>query len=200
VNPRADAALVRAAAALREVADAVDWAASEARPGATIARGEGWARLDAGVLASLPAAIAKRILQGVAAELGVSLEARHLTALWALVRRPAAGTVSLDLPLGVTREYGALVLGEPPVPAEAVVSIQGDGRYTWRRALPGDRLAGRKLQDLFTNLKVPRRLRGDAVVVMDENLEIVWVEHVGRSPASNVVVTLTRKDPTSISK
>jgi tRNA(Ile)-lysidine synthase len=199
-NPRVEAALVRAAASLREVADAIDAAADAARAAAVVERGDGWARLDAAAVAGLPAAVAKRLLFRLADELGASLEARHLDALWALARRPAAGTVPIDLPVAAMREYGALVLGEPPAPGAAHVTIRGDGRYTWRKVRDGDRLSGRKLQDMYTDLKIPRRLRGDAVVVVDESGAIVWAEHVGAAAASNVVVTLTRKDPTSISK
>src|SRR5262249_26836425 len=87
LNPRADAALALAAAALREGAEAVDAAAEEASARAIVERGDGWARLDAPALAALPAAVGKRLVQRIAAELGSSLEARHLDALWALARR-----------------------------------------------------------------------------------------------------------------
>jgi tRNA(Ile)-lysidine synthase len=197
LNPRADAALVRAAAALREAAEAVDAAADAAI--AEVARGPGWARLDAAVLARLPAAVAKRALSRLAEELGTPLEARHLDDLWALARRRTAGSVSLDLPLPAAREYDALVLGQIPIVAPEV-AVSGGGRYTVRTAQAGDRLGKKKLQDLYTDRKVPRRLRRTAVVVLDESGQIVWAEHVGPAPASNVVVTLTRKDPTSISK
>jgi len=197
LNPRADAALVRAAAALREAAEAVDVAADAAL--ASVTRGPGWARVDAASLARLPAAVAKRALSRLAEDLGAPIEARHLDQLWALARRPTAGTVSLDLPLPAAREYGAIVLGRVPIVAPHV-AVSGAGRYTVRTAQPGDRLGGKKLQDLYTDHKVPRRLRRSSVVVLDETGQIVWAEHVGPAPASNVVVTLTRKDPTSISK
>jgi tRNA(Ile)-lysidine synthetase-like protein len=189
---------VRAAGALREAADAVDAAADAALAGVT--RGPGWARVDAASLARLPAAVGKRALFRLAEDLGAPLEARHLDELWALARRPTAGTVSLDLPLPAAREYGAILLGRMKVIAPDV-AVSGVDRYTVRMAQAGDRLGGKKLQDLYTDHKVPRRLRRTAVVVLDdESGQLVWAEHLGPAPASNVVVTLTRKDPTSISK
>src|SRR5262249_38338228 len=151
-NPRVDEALVRTARALRETADALDWAVARA----AVELGPG-PRVSAVALAALPGAIAKRLLAERAAALGASLEARHLDAMLALAASAPHGSAELHLPgLVVRREYGD-ILFVADAPHHADVAVEGpDGPYLVRTWLPGDRMRpstlkgrSRKLQDLF---------------------------------------------------
>jgi tRNA(Ile)-lysidine synthetase-like protein len=81
-----------------------------------------------------------------------------------------AGTKRVDLGRGVTavREYDALSLERGPVrfgPWTIASDEPGLKVRTWR---PGDRLAGRgkKIQDVFTDAKVPRRARASWPLVV----------------------------------
>jgi len=196
-NPRVDEALVRTARALRETADALDWAvaraAAELGPGLPVEK-----------LAALPAAIAKRLLAERAAALGASLEARHLDAIWKLVGAPARGSAELHLPgLVVRREYAELRL-VVHAPTHAEVTVEGpDEPYLVRTWQPGDRMRpstlkgrSRKLQDLFTDRKIAAAARRRAVVVVRAaDGVIVWAEHIGPAVDEAVRVALTRRDP-----
>ena len=105
-NPAVDAALVRTASSMREMAEALDWAVDRAL--AEVGHRNG--RLDAPALAALPPAIAKRLLTRLAAKHGAQLEADHLEAALRLASE-TAGTKSLSLPkLTLRREYAELVL------------------------------------------------------------------------------------------
>ena len=95
-NPNLEATLCRTAVAMREVAEALDWAADTAARTAVVDRAPGAIQLDADILMMLPAGVRKRLLGRVASELGCSLEARHLDALAALPALPRGR--SLDLP------------------------------------------------------------------------------------------------------
>ena len=196
-NPNIDGVLNRTARAMREVSEALDWAADRAGVGA----GPRWVAAD---LAALPPAVAKRLI----ARAATHLEARHLDAVLALARRPAAGSVELRLPrLVARREYADLVLA--PTGADAgcdVAIVDGeppDGPYLVRRWRPGDRMRpatlrgrSRKLQDLFTDRKVPAARRRTAVVVVRaRDDEIVWAEHVGPAASARLQVALTRGEP-----
>lgn len=205
-NPELDRAVGRAAAALRELDDALAWMADKAEAEVTV----GPACLDAAALARHPAAVQKRLLARLARRLGSSLEAAHLDALVALAARPARGSLRLDLPgLQATREYDHLVLGQAreaarPLPrVEILDDPAGEAPFLQRGWQPGDRMRpaslrgrSRKLQDLFTDRKVPARVRREAVVIVRvRDQEIVWAEHIGSSVHSRVQVALTRGDP-----
>jgi tRNA(Ile)-lysidine synthase len=97
-----------------------------------------------------------------------------------------AGTKERDLGGGVraVREYDRVSLERGPVrfgPWEIESDEPGLAVRAWR---PGDRLAGRrrKLQDVFTDAKVPRRERaGWPVVVRDD--EVVCVPGIVEDPS-----------------
>jgi tRNA(Ile)-lysidine synthase len=213
-NPRLDQGLVALAARMREVAAGLDWAAAAARGEVVRAAAPDAVRLDAARTAALPAAVAKRLLQTIAGDLGGAPEAAQLDALLALADRTPGGTVSRDFSgLRAIREYGDLVLVRARGPSagqgegHVEVDVTGsDGPYQVRRWRPGDRMRpprgrghSRKLQDLFTDRKIPAPQRREAVVVVRESDgEIVWAEHVGRSVTSNIRVALTRRDPPAI--
>jgi tRNA(Ile)-lysidine synthase len=108
-NPAADAALARAASSMRELAQALDWAARRLLDDLAPRRTEDELRIAAAPLAQAPAAIAKRILALLASDLGTSLEARHLDAALALCTRPGGRAVALPR-LRARRERGDLVL------------------------------------------------------------------------------------------
>lgn len=169
--------------------------------------------LDVACLRQAPAPVCGMALAMAVARIGAGpLEARHQRALAELLARPAAGTVELALP-GATaaREYDLLFFRAPgagPAAPEAraahppgsQVQVTGpDGPYVVRRWQPGDRMRparlrgrSRKLSDLFTDARVPRRLRAEAVVVARAaDGAIVWVQHIGAAYGSRVSVTLT---------
>jgi len=185
LNPRIPEALRRTACASAEVKGALDWAVEAAA--AQVGN-------SASALAALPPLLAKRVLQ---VRFPLRWSARHLDAALALARGQA-GSRSLDLPGGkLHREYDTLVYA-PEHPTDVSVDVEGEaGPFLVRRWQPGDRirLAGgaRKLQDVFTDRKVPRRLRADAVIVIREGSgDVVWAEHVGQAFGETVRVTLTR--------
>jgi tRNA(Ile)-lysidine synthase len=192
---------------MREVAQVLDWAAGRA---AREVGSDG--RLDAGALAALPPAVAKRLLAQQALVLGATLEARHLDAALDLAARARQGSAELRLPrLVLRREYGVLAL-ERATPGDSACEVTvtdgepPEGPYVVRRWQPGDRMRpaalrghSRKLQDLFTDRKVPTAVRRRAVVVIRaRDAEIVWAEHVGPAASARLQVTLTRPDPTVI--
>ena len=142
-NPRIDASLCRLAEAARQQGEVLDWAAAALLERATRAtapaahpqeqpgdapqvldfatQGKPVGALDTRVLAAAPAAVTRRALALAAKALargpGVTFGARHRAALHALVCRPAAGTVTLDLPgLHAVREYDTLrlMVARPP--------------------------------------------------------------------------------------
>jgi tRNA(Ile)-lysidine synthase len=97
-----------------------------------------------------------------------------------------AGTRHADLPGGIraTREYDELTLERGPVrwgPWTLAAREPGLAVRSWR---PGDRLAGRskKLQDVFTDAKVPRAERHAWPVVVRGD-EVVAVPGLAESPA-----------------
>ncbi len=100
-----------------------------------------------------------------------------------------AGTKQVDLGKGVVavREYDTLSLERGPVrvgPWTIESDLPGLEVRPWR---PGDRLAGRgkKVQDLFVDAKVPRRLRaGWPLVVRGE--EVVCVPGIVETPGVRV--------------
>jgi tRNA(Ile)-lysidine synthase len=201
-NPNIDDILCRTARVMQEVSTALDWAAD--------ATGLDGRRALARELAALPAAIAKRLVGRAAPQ----LEARHLDAVLALARRPTAGSAELHLPgLVARREYDTIVIeeprgAEPSCQVEITDSDPPDGPYQVRCFQPGDRMRpaalrgrSRKLQDLFTDRKVPARARHAAIVVVRvRDQEIVWAEHVGPAISARLQVSLTGRDPRVITE
>src|SRR5690606_36135212 len=147
--------------------------------------------LDVACLRQAPAPVCGMALAMAGERIGAGrLEERHQRALAELLARPAAGTVALALPgAAAVREYDllffrALILRgtgagqaaperQAAHPPGSQVRVTGpDGPYVVRRWQPGDRMRpvrlrgrSRKLSDLFTDARVPRRLRAEAVVV-----------------------------------
>jgi len=130
----------------------------------------------------------------------VRWSARLLDAALVLARG-TDGSARLDLPGGsLLREYDVLRWAPEEEGAEVKVEVRGAARVSIRRWERGDRmrpasLAGRsrKLSDLYTDRKVPARLRPQAVVIVSQDTgEIVWAEHVGNAIGQNLQVALTR--------
>lgn len=173
-NPQLDAALVRLAASATEWLEVIDGAAAP------------WSAfpIDCRTLAPQPPAIRKRAIARALEALGIEHAALHLEAIDALVCRPTAGEVGLDLP------------GARLVRSYDVLSLSGNGGrpqyrtaegYLVRPWEPGDRMRparlrgqSRKLSDLYIDAKVPRTVRATAqVCVRIADGEIVWAEHIG---------------------
>jgi tRNA(Ile)-lysidine synthase len=203
-NPRAAQALARAAASQRELADALAWMVSLARRAARVEETPGRRRVPAGPIARLPAAVGKRLLIDLAAELGVALAAPHVDALWRLLGRGG----ELSLPGGRAEvDGGVLSLACDTAPTgigiRALVTVSGEGGpYRVRTFRAGDRMRpaarggrSRKLADLFQAARVPRGARAHAVVVEDARGEIAWAEHVGRAHGATLRVSLTHLLP-----
>lgn len=101
-----------------------------------------------------------------------------------------AGTKEADLGLGIraVREYGELTLERGPVTFgrwTIASDLPGLAVRVWK---PGDRLAGRrrKVQDVFTDAKVPRRQRASwPVVVCDD--EVVAIPGIVETPGVRAV-------------
>ena len=175
-NPQLDAALVRLAASATEWTSVLDELSG---PYAAFP-------IDCRALAGQPAAVRKRALARALEAAGVDHDAVHLDELDALVLRPAAGQVSLDLPAcRITRSYDQLC---PEIRSDPISALRAPpGPYEIRPWRPGDRMRparlkgrSRKLSDLFIDAKVPRAERAGArVVVRTTDGEIVWAEHLG---------------------
>jgi tRNA(Ile)-lysidine synthase len=190
---------------------------------------DGAVALDVALLAQAPGAVRRQALSLAAVRAGTAtLAARHLQALDGLLARPAAGSARLPLPAGTAvREYDRLVLVGHPAradlavpgpasepesdldPALALIQVTGpDGPYEVRRWQPGDRMRparlrgrSRKLSDLFTDARVPRRLRARAVIVIRvADGVIVWAEHIGPAFGCEVSVRLTPGIPLASNK
>jgi tRNA(Ile)-lysidine synthase len=236
-NPALDQALVRlagSAAAQREVLDFAARAvlaqarssAPDARPAATATPGAAVVaavvaaprRLAIAPLSAAPAAVVRRALALAVEQAGGGpLGARHLCALHDLVKRPAAGTVSLDLPgLSAVREYQTLILaaragsavlaGPGTAPGATVKGPRPP--YVVRRWRPGDRMRparlkgrSRKLSDLFTDAKVPRSARERAIIVARQSDGVIeWAEHIGPAWNTEISVALTSSHPIASNK
>jgi tRNA(Ile)-lysidine synthase len=187
VNPRVSESLRRTAASAQEIDAVLDWAVDAAAGSAG----------SAPALAALPPLLAKRVLM---ATVPVRWSAKLLDAAMALIRGEH-GSQALDLPGGrLVREYERLQFdsGHHRGVGPVSVDVAGEGGpFAVRQWRPGDRIrlaAGfRKLQDVFTDRKIPRRLRAEAVVVVRQiDDEVVWVEHVGHAFGATVRVALTR--------
>lgn len=177
-NPQLDAALVRLAASAAEWTAVLDELSG---PYAAFP-------IDCAALAGQPAAVRKRALARALEAAEVDHEAVHLDELDALVLRPAAGEVSVDLPgCRITRSYDELRAEITAAPVARTPLQCPDGPYELRAWQPGDRMRparlkgkSRKLSDLYIDAKVPRGERAGArVVVRTTDGEIVWAEHLG---------------------
>lgn len=209
-NPAIEAALARVARAAAEHKQVWDFAAAALLEQASAGAGAESiidARFRIEPFADAPAGVAKCALSLAAIRAGGRpLDAKHQQQLLELVQRPAAGTICLDLPdLRAVREYGRLRFEASTVPPVIKrVQVTGlDEPYEVRVWRAGDRMRparlkgrSRKLSDLFSDAKVPRALRHDAVVIARRNNgEIVWAEFLGRSFGCEVEVTLTSQPP-----
>jgi tRNA(Ile)-lysidine synthase len=151
-------------------------------------------------IAALPPALRRLTVQAIAGRPAVASRADEILALGA-----GGGSASLDLGGGLRAvvEYGRLRFdhGPPPAPEPARLPVPGavafgGGRVTCERAADGpldaaalapelevrawragDRMRSRTLQDLFTDLKVPRERRHQLPVVVSAG-EIAWVPGV----------------------
>jgi tRNA(Ile)-lysidine synthase len=184
-NPAVDEALVRLAAATREWLEVID---AQAAP-------FGRFPIACDALAVMQPAIRKRALALALDRADLDYEASHLDAIDRLVVAPARGEVSLDVPgARLIRSYATLDVHRAAAPAiegprEAPTKryVAPDGPYEIRTWQTGDRMCpvrlrgrSRKLSDLFIDLKIPRRERALAhVLVRTTDRAIVWAEHVG---------------------
>jgi tRNA(Ile)-lysidine synthase len=185
IHPAAEANILRTLEILRDEAEVLD-ALIDTDP-------------DVARIAALPPALRRLTVQAIAGRPSVAARTDEILALG------PHGTASLDLGGGLRAvvEYGRLRFDygppEPPSPTSLRVpgsAAFGGGRVTceiaadgpldaaalaaelevraWR---PGDRVATRTLQDIFTDLKVPRERRGQLPVVISAG-EIAWVPGV----------------------
>jgi tRNA(Ile)-lysidine synthase len=194
-NPRIEQALCRLADATRA------WrAALTADARALLAAAARGPALDAPTLAAAPDAVLALALTRAATRAGHAPDASHIRALITLVRAPRRGSRSIDLPSGrAHREYDALVFVPVPVPVPVPESLHVaySEPFEVRLVRPGDRMRparlrgrSRKLSDLYTDARIPRRLRGIArVVVRKADSVILWAEHIG--PAHDVTIRVT---------
>lgn len=176
-NPQLDGALVRLAASAGEWLDVIDGLAA---PHAAFP-------IDCAALSAQPAAVRKRALARALEAAGVDHDATALEQLDALVRRPAHGEVTVDVPgARLIRSYDALELAPAAAPTRAGL-VPPAGPYVVRAWQPGDRMRpprlhgkSRKLSDLYIDAKIPRAQRtGARVCVRTTDAEIVWAEHLG---------------------
>jgi tRNA(Ile)-lysidine synthase len=95
------------------------------------------------------------------------------------------GTKEADLGHGIhaLREYGTLTLDRGPVSFGPWTIESAEPGLEVRTWLPGDRLAGRsrKVQDVFTDAKVPRRERSDWPLVVRGD-EVVSIPGIVENP------------------
>ena len=104
---------------------------------------------------------------------------------------------------------GAGPAGAGAAGADVGLAIRGpDGPYQVRPWRPGDRMRprrlggrSRKLSDLFTDARIPRRERvGARVVVRPQDGRIEWAEHLGQAFGSEVEVSLTPRESVATNK
>jgi tRNA(Ile)-lysidine synthase len=90
-NPALDDSLGRAAAALRELDDAVEALADRVEAEAALDAPAGERALARAVLRTQPAVVGKRVVQRAATRLDVSLSASQIDAAWRMVTSPGSG-------------------------------------------------------------------------------------------------------------
>jgi tRNA(Ile)-lysidine synthase len=200
INPQARAALARLADAAAGAADATHVAAERSLNGATTASGIALDRLDAGVRDdALAIAWARATGRSLAAKHRAALAALASSRDGSAALDLPGGRAVREYAT-LRFETGPAVPGEPaaPVPlvAERPVSWAGwtftlashgagtfsspapAGALVVRSRRPGDRLAGRlriKVQDLFTDAKVPVRARATHPLVATASGAVWWV-------------------------
>ena len=113
------------------------------------------------------------------------------------------GSKSVDLSpaLKAVREYDRLFIEQAPLPLQGKVRFgpwileSGQEGLQVRCFRPGDRLAGRKkkIQDVFVDAKIPRRLRRVWPLVA-KGEEIVVVPGIVAAPGYENAVRATRED------
>ena len=167
--PGAEATIAATARMLRDEAEALDALLPETD--------------DLAEIAALHPALGRLALRRLA---GAPVRTEELLALG-----PRGGTVTLDVGPGLRAvvEYGRVrfePLGfEPESPAPVDAAAPGTVRFgewevdvpvaaTVRAWRPGDRIGGKKLQDLFTDRKVPRAQR-PLIPVVERDGEVVCV-------------------------
>jgi len=200
INPQARAALARLADAAAGAADATHVAAERSLHGATTATGIALDRLDAGVRDdALAIAWARATGRSLAAKHRAALAALASSRDGsAALDLPGGRAVREYATLRI--ESGPAVPGEPaaPVPLSPerpvrwagwtfTLASHGAGTFSSpapagalvvRSRRPGDRLAGRlriKVQDLFTDAKVPVRARATHPLVATASGAVWWV-------------------------
>jgi tRNA(Ile)-lysidine synthase len=200
INPQARAALARLADAAAGAADATHVAAERSLDGATTATGIALDRLDAGVRDdALAIAWARATGRSLAAKHRAALAALASSRDGsAALDLPGGRAVREYATLRI--ESGPAVPGEPaaPVPLSPerpvrwagwtfTLASHGAGTFSSpapagalvvRSRRPGDRLAGRlriKVQDLFTDAKVPVRARATHPLVATASGAVWWV-------------------------
>ena len=200
INPQARAALARLADAAAGAADATQVAAERSLHGATTATGIALDRLDAGVRDdALAIAWARATGRSLAAKHRAALAALASSRDGsATLDLPGGRAVREYATLRI--ETGPAVPGEPaaPVPLSPerpvrwagwtfTLASHGAGTFSSpapagalvvRSRRPGDRLAGRlriKVQDLFTDAKVPVRARATHPLVATASGAVWWV-------------------------
>jgi tRNA(Ile)-lysidine synthase len=82
---------------------------------------------------------------------------------------------------------GALALAVPDrnLTVEFTESLK-DKQLIVRNRRDGDRFRGKKLKKLFSDAKLPLILRDRAVIVTEENNEVIWVEHLAVKDGENI--------------
>jgi tRNA(Ile)-lysidine synthase len=205
VGPAAERTIAETARQLREEAEVLDDAVTDA-----LGVLGGGPAVSASELVRQPAAVRRLVLRHLAEQAGGELGVGDTERILGLGGR---GSKSLDLGGGVrvVVEYGTLRFtraGEAAVPDPVVLTVPGRARFgdweveagagaagdvrvtgvtgplTVRAWREGDRmrpsgLGGTKtLQDLFTDKKVPRELRRTLPVMVAGDDEIVWVAGV----------------------
>jgi tRNA(Ile)-lysidine synthase len=197
-----------APSAERAIARAADLARADERALARLARAlpRAGGALDVAALRGAPLAVRRRAVRRLWREATgrASLDARHVEAVLALVRRERPGRAALPGGLEARCRYGRLELARPPPAAAGLagVTVPGPGRYDvptrgvvevtardaaaipWPVALrtrrPGDRFrpdGGRgtkKLKSWLIDRKVPREER-DALLVVAAGQRILAV-------------------------
>ena len=203
INPQARAALARLADAAATVADATQHAAQQRLDAATTSEGIALDRLDPAVRdEALALAWARATGRTLAARhraaLAALATARDGSASLDLPGGRVIreyGTLRIELPTVAPAERPAdarLIAGQPvdwagwtitladraPAGAQLKAPAPTQGDLVVRGRRPGDRLAGRlriKVQDLFTDAKVPARARSLHPLVATGSGEVWWV-------------------------
>ena len=208
-NPKVDEALCRLAKEARELEDVVEYAGAELLAKATSEESAGAGaktHLHIPTILAAPLQIQRNALRSWLGRHQIGpIDSAHFKSIRALLNKDTAGTQALDLPGGqIYREYDELVAPSRANASQSdskIVEVKGlDTPYIVRNWQPGDRfrparLAGRhrKLARLFVDLKVPKRVRESAKVIVNASGEIIWAEHVGLAFQQVFEVNLTTR-------